>query len=403
MKKVIDVAKYEYFKHVGKRRFWIALLGVPVGFLLIMALSILFSFLSFNQDPVGYVDQADLITQPQQIPEKTGFLKLFIPLIPYDDEASARADVENGSLQGYLVIPAGYQSTYQVTYYANSQPSSDVQNQINELLRDNLMLNQELPYLERIRAGSQISLESLDGSETSDGTGWHRIFVPILIGILYFILVMSGGGYLLQSLVEEKQNRTMEIMITSVSANQLMGGKTIGNLGVGLTQILIWVLILALGGLIFRQRLTFLGDLNLSAGYLALGLTLLVLAFVAAAGLLAIIGATMSSMEEAQSVNALIILPAMLPFYFFQAFFTNPNGLIPRILSYFPLSAPLSLSLRMAFTQVATWEIVLVFVVLIASILLVFWLSGKAYRRGLLEYNKRLKLRDLFAKEVSHG
>ena len=56
MKKVIDVAKYEYFKHVGKRRFWIALLGVPVGFLLIMALSILFSFLSFNQDPVGYVD-----------------------------------------------------------------------------------------------------------------------------------------------------------------------------------------------------------------------------------------------------------------------------------------------------------------------------------------------------------
>ena len=403
MKKVIDVAKYEYFKHVGKRRFWIALLGVPVGFLLIIALSILLSFLSFNQDPVGYVDQANLITQPQQIPDETGFLKIFIPLIPYEYEAAARADVENGTLQGYVVIPPGYQSTYQVTYYSNSQPSSDVQNQINELLRDNLMLNQKLPYLDRIRAGSQISMESLDGSETSDGTGWHRIFVPILIGILYFVLVMSGGGYLLQSLVEEKQNRTMEIMITSMSPNQLMNGKIIGNLGVGLTQILIWVLIMVLGGLIFRERLTFLVDLNLSPGYLALGLALLVLAFIASAGLLAIIGASMSSMEEAQSVNGLIILPAMLPFYFFQSFFTNPNGVIPRILSYFPLSAPLSLSLRMAFTRVATWEIALVFVILIASIILVFWMSGKAYRRGLLEYNKRLKLRDLFAKEVTNG
>ena len=114
MKKVIDVAKYEYFKHVGKRRFWIALLGVPVGFLLIIALSILLSFLSFNQDPVGYVDQANLITQPQQIPDETGFLKIFNPLTPYEYEAAARGDVESGTLQGYVLIPPGYQSTYQV-------------------------------------------------------------------------------------------------------------------------------------------------------------------------------------------------------------------------------------------------------------------------------------------------
>ena len=63
----------------------------------------------------------------------------------------------------------------------------------------------------------------------------------------------------------------------------------------------------------------------------------------------------------------------------------------------------MSLSLRMAFTRVPTWEIVLVFVILIVSIVLVFWLSGRAFRRGLLEYNKRIKLRDLFVKEVSHG
>ena len=403
MKKIIDVARYEYIHHVAKRRFWIALLGIPVGFLLIMALSMLFSYLSFDTEPVGYVDQANLITQPQEVPEKIGFMDIFIQLIPYADEETARADTENGILQGYVVIPAGYQSTYNVTYYSNEQPGSEVLNQINWLIRENMLLQQQIPHLERIEAGSQISLQSLDGSQSSDGTGWHLIFVPILIGILYFILVMSCGGYLLQSLVEEKQNRTMEIMITSMSPNQLMIGKIIGNLGVGFTQILVWVVILAIGLLVFRDRLPFLGDLSLSPGYMAISLALLVLAFIVSAGLISIIGATMSTVEEGQSVNGLMVLPTVLPFYFFQTFLSNPNGIIPRILSYFPLSAPLSLSLRMAFTKIPTWEIISVFAILIISIALVFWLSGKAFRRGLLEYSKKLKLRDLFVKEANNG
>ncbi len=403
MKKIIDVARYEYIHHVAKRRFWIALLGMPLGFLLIMALSVLFSYLSFDNEPVGYIDQANLITQPQEVPEKIGFTDIFIQLLPYSDEDSARTDTENGKLQGFVVIPVGYQSTYSVTYFSNKQPSSDVVRQINRLIRENMLLQEQIPHLERIEAGSQISLQSLDGSQSSDGTGWHRIFVPILIGILYFILVMSCGGYLLQSLVEEKQNRTMEIMITSMTPNQLMIGKIVGNLGVGFTQILVWVVILAIGLLVFRDRLPFLGDLNLSPGYMAISLALLVLAFIVSAGLISIIGATMSTVEEGQSVNGLMVMPTMLPFYFFQTFLTNPNGIIPRILSYFPLSAPFSLSLRMAFTKIPAWEIISVFAILIISIALVFWLSGKAFRRGLLEYSKKLKLRDLFVKEASNG
>lgn len=265
------------------------------------------------------------------------------------------------------------------------------------------MLKEQIQHLDRIEAGSQISLQSLDGSQSSDGTGWHRIIVPILIGILYLILVMSCGGYLLQSLVEEKQNRTMEIMITSMTPNQLMIGKIIGNLGVGFTQILVWGVILLIGLLVFRDRVPFLSDLNLAPGYLAISFSLLILSFVVAAGLLAIIGATMSTMEEGQSINSLLIIPTLLPFYFFQTFFTNPDGTIPRILSYFPLSAPLSLSLRMAFMTVPSWEIVMVFAILVVSIILVFWLSGKAFRRGLLEYGKKLKLRDLLFKEVKNG
>src|SRR5690606_23687852 len=104
-----------YTHHVGKARFWITLLGLPIGFLLIMGISMLFSYLSFDTEPVGYIDQANLITQPQEVPEKVGFMDIFIRLIPYEDEASARQDTENGTLQGFVVIPPSYQSTYSVT------------------------------------------------------------------------------------------------------------------------------------------------------------------------------------------------------------------------------------------------------------------------------------------------
>lgn len=400
MKKIIEVSKYEFFHHVGKARFWLMLFGVPFAFLTIFALSVLFSFLSFDKSPVGYIDRANLISQPQSLPENQNIFYSTIPLLAYQDEATVRADVENGTLQGYFIIPAGFQSTYSLDYFANKQPGSEVTSEINNFMHENLMQQTQIEHLERIEAGSNITLLSLDGSQTSDGSGWHRLFVPILIGVLYFILVMSSSGYLLQSLVEEKQNRTMEIMITSMSPKQLMIGKVIGNLGVGFTQIFVWLILTGVALFFFKDRLTFLGDLSLSGDYLAISILSMLLSFIMVAGLFAIIGASMSSMEEGNSISGLVVLPMMMPFYFINTFFSNPNSLIPRILSYIPFSAPLSLSLRMAFTTVPAWEIALIFAILISSIVMVFWISGKAFKRGLLEFDKRLKLRDIFAKEV---
>lgn len=400
MKKIIEVSKYEFFHHVGKARFWLMLFGVPFAFLTIFALSVLFSFLSFDKSPVGYIDRANLISQPQSLPENQNIFDSTIPLLAYQDEATVRADVENGTLQGYFIIPADFQSTYSLDYFANKQPGSEVTSEINNFMHENLMQQTQIEHLERIEAGSNITLLSLDGSQTSDGSGWHRLFVPILIGVLYFILVMSSSGYLLQSLVEEKQNRTMEIMITSMSPKQLMIGKVIGNLGVGFTQIFVWLILTGVALFFFKDRLTFLGDLSLSGDYLAISILSMLLSFIMVAGLFAIIGASMSSMEEGNSISGLVVLPMMMPFYFINTFFSNPNSLIPRILSYIPFSAPLSLSLRMAFTTVPAWEIALIFAILISSIVMVFWISGKAFKRGLLEFDKRLKLRDIFAKEV---
>ena len=405
MNKTVNVARYEYLHHVGNKRFWISLISVPLGFTLIFILSALLSRFSFDTRPVGIVDQGNLIQLQPDNSAKSTFFDPQIYLYVYPDEASARAAVDSSEIQGFAVLPEDYASRYQLTYWTNKQPESGVQSVISGFISKNLMVaeNIDTAVLKRITEGSSVVMQSLDGSQTSDGTGWHRIIVPIVVGMLNFIVVMSSGGYLLKALVEEKENRTIEIMLTSVPSREIMGGKIIGNLGVGLTQIAVWVLLLGVVGFFFRDKLGFLTDINLSGGYLLISVALMILSFIFSAALMATIGAAMTSSEESQGIIGLMVLPMMFPFYFLTVFLSYPNGILARVLSFFPLSAPLALSLRMAFSSVSTLEIGLVFVVIVFFTLLMFWLAGVVFKRGMLRYSKRLSLKEIFSKEVRNA
>ncbi len=405
MNKTVNVARYEYLHHVGNKRFWISLISVPLGFTLIFILSALLSRFSFDTRPVGIVDQGNLIQLQPDNSAKSTFFDPQIYLYVYPDEASARAAVDSSEIQGFAVLPEDYASRYQLTYWTNKQPESSVQSLISGFISKNLMVaeNIDTAVLKRITEGSSVVMQSLDGSQTSDGTGWHRIIVPIVVGMLNFIVVMSSGGYLLKALVEEKENRTIEIMLTSVPSREIMGGKIIGNLGVGLTQIAVWVLLLGVVGFFFRDKLGFLTDINLSGGYLLISVALMILSFIFSAALMATIGAAMTSSEESQGIIGLMVLPMMFPFYFLTVFLSYPNGILARVLSFFPLSAPLALSLRMAFSSVSALEIGLVFVVIVFFTLLMFWLAGVVFKRGMLRYSKRLSLKEIFSKEVRNA
>ena len=400
MNKTVEVAKYEYTRHVKKKNFWITLFAVPIGFLLIILITVVITVASINTDPVGYVDQAGLITQPQVKPEKASFFEPFIPLVPYVDEAAARRAAEAGQIQGYFVIPEGYEDAYQLIYYFNKPLTSEIRTEINALLRTNLLAGEVLPNAERLSEGSHFIQKSLDGTRTVGENESIKIIIPLVVSVLFVIAVMSSGGYLLQALVEEKENRTMEIVVTSVSPNQLMAGKIIGNLSVGLTQLLVWMAIAALVLIGFGDRIPFMQNLQIPWEELILSLLLMLPAFVFTSALMAIIGSTVTESQEASQVTGLITLPIFLPYYFLSFILQNPNGTFARILSYFPMSAPLAMSTRIAITNVPTWEIILVFVIMILFSLLMIWLAGRAFRQGMLQYSKRVSLKQLLKKEA---
>ena len=400
MTKLFKVAKFEYARNVFTKRFWVALLAVPLMFTLFPLISSTISIKSVDTRPVGLIDRAGIITQAQKLKEKPGFFDIQIEFRPFTDEDSAKKASLAGEHQGYIIIPEDYVSSYAITWKGNKPISSEVMGPLKQYLSENLLANEIIPNQARLEEGMNLRLESLDGSIKSSGASWQRIIPPIVISILYFALVMGSGNYLLQSLVEEKENRTIEIMLTTVSHKQLMAGKIVGNIGVGITQLLVWAIIVAVALFIFRARIPLLRELIPDPTLMALSLVFMLISFVFTASVLAIFGATVTESQEGQQMIGLIVVPILLPVYALSVFMNSPNGVLARILSYFPFSSPLAMSLRMAFTRVPTLEILLVLLVQVLFAVGAMWLAGRAFELGMLQFNKKVSLFKLFKKEA---
>jgi ABC-2 type transport system permease protein len=235
-----------------------------------------------------------------------------------------------------------------------------------------------------------------NGKSTEADNQWINIILPFFSGILFMVVVNVSGGYLLQAVVEEKENRTMEIMVTSVSPTELMGGKIIGNLSVGLTQLLFWLIFPLIGVLIARNFIPILNDLTFGNQFFWLTIIILIPAFIMVAAFMAMVGATATEAKEAQQVAGLFTLPIVAPYWFISIIMNKPNGALAVGLSLFPLSAPVTLPLRTVFTTVPTWQIALSLVLLVLCAAGAVWLAGRAFRIGMLRYGKRLSLKEIF-------
>jgi ABC-2 type transport system permease protein len=398
MSKVWLVLRYEYLKHVLRKRFLFALFSVPLIIVLMMAVSILATTLSIDRTPIGFVDLSGFLANPRY-PQETGDpLIKPVQIEAFPDETAAHTALESGKIQAYYVLAADYPQTGKAQLIFNKEPDSRFQSQFADFLRYNLLSNQPAAVASRLAEGDNLVITSLDGSQKMSSDDWFNILIPIVAGVLFIIIIMTSGGYLLQAVVEEKENRTMEIIVTSVSPGQLMAGKIIGNLSVGLTQMLFWILFAALGLLIGRNSIEWIQRVQISPGYVALMLATLLPSFVLIAALMATIGATVTEAREAQQISGLFTLPFVVPYWFMSSLMTNPNGAFALFLSYFPLTAPVTLPMRAAFTSIPPVQLATNLALLYLCAAGAIWLAARSFRLGMLRYGKRLSLREIFAR-----
>lgn len=398
MNKTWRVTLHEYRRHVSTRRFALGLLSVPLVILVMVGLVFLIISMDNNTTPIGYVDHSGLLADPLPTPAPEPPYKP-VPILPFATEADARSALDAGTLQAYYVLPEDYLSNGELRVVHVNDIKSPARRQFYDFLAANLLKGTDPVIANRLVEGTRMTVQSADGKRSLSGDNWFSFLLPMIAGLGFIIAMFSAGGYLMQAVVEEKENRTMEVIITSVSPNQFITGKIIGDTSIGLTQIFIWILFIVVPILIGRNTLKFLQGIQLSSQTVAVLIFTVLPAFVMVAALMAIIGATVAEAREGQQMIGIVSLPIWIPYMLTSLLMSNPNSPLAIVLSMFPLTAPMTMLLRDGLTILPAWQIAACSAIQILSAAAAIWIAGRAFRLGMLRYGQRLKLRQIFARQ----
>ena len=398
MTKILRVALHEYRRHVFNKRFVLGLLSVPLIILLLVGLVFLVISMESDSRPVGYVDYSGLLSDPLPAPKPEPPLRP-VTMQPFETEAAARSALETGEIQVYYVLPQDYRSSGQLTVVSMDKVKSSSRQQFYAFLSVNLLRNTDPQVAERLTKGAEVTVQSLDGSRSVSSQNWFSIFIPVIAGLAFMIVMFSIGGYLMQAVVEEKENRTMEVIVTSVSPDQFMAGKIIGNIAIGLTMILSWGLFIVVTVLIGRNYIEFLRGIQILPQTVTLLACVMLPAFVMMAALMAAIGATVTEAREGQQVVGFLTMPVWIPYVLMTVIMSNPNSPLAVTLSMLPITAPLTMLFRDGSTILPVWQIALSAFIQAASAVGAIWLAGRAFRIGMLRYGKKVAWRELFARQ----
>jgi ABC-2 type transport system permease protein len=387
------VARHEYLRMVRRRAFLLGTLAIPLLIIVVTAISVTIAIGKRDDRPLGYVDQAGVLSAAVQ-PASTGGRT--VELRAFSDAQAAGDALEAGQIQAYYVLPADYMQSGQVQlYYWENAPNDTIQQQFNDFVRANLAAGLSPSVQQRAIEGSSLTIRSADGRREFNSRDWITIVLPFVASFFFVMVVMTSGGYLLQAVTTEKENRTMEIMITSLTPGQLVSGKAAGLMAVSLTQIGIWTLAVVVGLIVGAQYFAPLRQAQVPWGMLGIAALYFLPSYVLVAGIMVAIGSAITEIQQGQQVAGLINLLFFVPFFFLALVIANPDSPLLVALSLFPTTAFMTITMRWSLAMVPLWQMVLSWVLLVASAAGSLWISARVLRAGMLRYGQRLDLRSI--------
>lgn len=390
------VAANEYKQHVLKKRFILALLSVPM----ILAVSFGAGYASYlverNLDPIGYVDQAGVLAKALPVPENLQPDDA-VEIISYETEAQANSALEAGNIQGYYLIGPDYEDNQAVTLIYDNKVGENATDYFYTFFQVNVSAGLPDAVVERALDGFTVIRRDPSSSREFSPDEILNIVLPIVIGFIFTFVLTSGSGYFANAVSEEKENRTIEVLATSMSANEFILGKVLGIVGVIFTQVAVWgmVLALALIGANTLLELEWLNLANLDLSMLPLLLIWFVLCFFFFAGLTLTISSIVTETQESQQMIGIVSMPVGFSYWFIALIMNSPNSPLSVALSLIPFTAPTIMPLRLAFTTVPTAQYLLGLAILTISASFTIWLAARAYELGMLRFGKRLRLAEL--------
>ena len=391
----------EFRRAIHRKSYRILTLAVPVLLLvLLVAVPVIRGISDDDDDRDKDQDQIGIL-------ELSGELAVDAGTVPgfqiYQDRESGIAALLADEIKGFFVIPEDYLATGKVEWLdpdAGIIPSGSIRGRVREFLRAALVGDDLAPELvtrmldpadfERIKV-------SEDGSIDKDRDKAGRILVPIIFGGLLMFGILLGGSILLESVSEEKETRMIEVLLTSVSPLAVMVGKVLALGATGLIQIAVWVASVAIIGPLIFDQIPDAGRLAIDPEILALVIGFFLTGYLVFAVTMAGIGAATTSAKEASAISMLVTLPSIVPVMFIERLLDSPDGGVSRVLSFIPFTAPVTMMVRLAASDVPPWEVVASLAVLLLTGVTLLWISARVFRAGLLMYGQRMSLGRVFA------
>ncbi|MBM3802688.1 MAG: ABC transporter permease [Acidimicrobiia bacterium] len=411
MSKMWVIARREFLTTITRKGYVFAVIGTPLLFGAIFGISFLTSgtleeSVKSRSEPIAVVDRsrtvdfdlAPTVETRDPAPPAAGMLEKAAAkpprIVPYTDMTEAIRDLKEGKLSAVYLIESDYMTTGKIIAYSPehgmfSDLASPDRSRLYDLIRASLIKGRiDGETRERILAPGklkQMKVSKHGGVENGSDAlqKAFRFFGPFSMFLLLTMSIFFSSGYLLQGIAEEKQNRVIEVIWASVEPMELLIGKMVGLGAAGLLQVAFYV------GMFLLPAVAVFSLFQISTAGLALSFLYFVLGYILFAGLMAGTGILGSSPQESGQLSAFWTLLSMIPMFLLAPISEAPNSWLARGLSWFPLTAPVAMLLRITSGQIPWVDVGISVVTLATSIWLAIRGAAKMFRAAALMYGKR--------------
>ena len=385
------VARFEIVRQLKKPAFWAATLLLP----LLIGGIYLISFLSsqsVNENPTIEEDTKVAIT------DEAGVFGPSAPYIINGDKEYGIEMLKNGEVDLYFYIPKDFLESQKAEFYHISE-GLEIFNFDGNIIKSLMMMDASTRVDEKDILALTGKFEIVDNKITKDGeesNALGKAIIPFAIGIVFFMFIALCGNRFLLSVVEEKENRISEMILTSVSSKHLIVGKIIAMLALGLVQILALVIPVLL--LVFANHNNpmisqILAMIEVDPVAIILAVVLFIVSALLYAGTCTFVGSLVSTAKDASSFIGPAIIVMVIPLYFMQLFMMSEPNIAVQILTYFPFSAPIALMLRGGFGTISTLEYCIGILVVTVSAVVMIRLAVISFQKNAINFsNVKLKL-----------
>lgn len=424
--KISIIIRREYMERVTKKSFIITTLLMPVIMLGLMMAPVLIAMFSEsdNRNILVIDNSADTISfRLQNTPTLT--------FLPQNISVDSARRVE--SVDAVLVIPESiYDNGATLQIYTNGASSMEVESaitgQFNDIIESQRLKNYNIDDLDEIISAvhSDVKLQSLRNDEdATESSTMLSYMLGLILTLMLYMCLLLYGQMVMTSIIEEKNNRVLEIVVSSVRPTQLMLGKICGIGLVAITQIVIWgVLLSAMSAFVLPavlpagvsadmaalsaegasanistdlellQALSMLGNVAYIIQLFGLLLLFLIGGFMLYSAIYAAIGSAVDNIQDAGQLQSIVVFPIIIGIVVAMQAASDPGSSMAMWTSMIPFTSPMVMMARIPF-GIPAWEIAVSLIILVISFFIVVWFAAKIYRVGIFMYGKKPSFKEL--------